>query len=89
MFSAWLYGKGVQDIGSNMNRGGLAGMRVLGPGEVFGDEVSLSKWFSFDQPGFYEIHGSYFLDFLDPDSESFRSIWTDYVSADFTVRVSD
>lgn len=89
VFSALLFGRGVQDIGSNINHGGLGGKRVLAPGEVFEDEISLSKWFAFDQPGYYEIHGSYFLDFLDPDSEGFQNIWLDYVSADFSVRISE
>jgi hypothetical protein len=90
VFSAWFRGRGVQDVGSNEHFGGLGVKRVLAPAEVFGGEVSLSMWFAFDQPGLYTIHGSYFLQFFDPDSENFgRTIWTDYVSADFTVRVSE
>lgn len=88
-FSAWLFGRQVRDIGSNIDHGGIGVMRVLAPGEVFADEVSLNMWFSFDQPGRYEVHGSYLLDFSDPDGESFGIMWTDYVSADFTVRIDE
>ena len=35
----------------------------------------------------YEIHGSYYLAFNDPDTNSYKHIWEDYVSADFTVRI--
>jgi len=64
----------------------------LSPGEVFEDKISLSKWFAFDKPGMYVIHGSYYLDFHDPDAESllwWRTIWEDYASAEFTVRIKE
>ena len=37
--------------------------------------------------GFYDIHGSYFLDFIEPEADSWRTVWTDYVSADFMVKI--
>jgi hypothetical protein len=75
----------VEDIGTSGHEGGVGGYRVLKPGEVFEAKISLSKWFSFDKAGTYEVHGSYYLDFNDPDAESRRTIWEDYVSADFIV----
>lgn len=42
---------------------------------------------SFDKTGLYEVHGSYYLDFNDPDAESLRTIWEDYISADFTLKI--
>jgi hypothetical protein len=60
---------------------------VLKPGDVFEDVISLSKWFPFDKAGTYEIHGSYYLDFHDPGAEWWRTVWEDYVSADFLVTI--
>jgi hypothetical protein len=77
----------VEDIGTSGHFGGLGIWRVLKPGEVFEDKISLSKWFSFDKAGTYEVHGSYYLDFNDPDDDSRRTIWEDYVSADFIVTI--
>jgi len=89
VFSARHGGKQVDDIGTSYHFGGLASRRVLKPGEVFEDKISLSKWFAFDKAGMYEIHGSYYLDFNDPNAESWRTIWQDYVSADFTVLIKE
>jgi hypothetical protein len=75
----------VEDIGTSGHTGGLGRCCVLKSGDVFEDKISLSKWFSFDKAGTYEVHGSYYLDFNDPDAESRRTIWEDYVSADFIV----
>ena len=87
VFSARHRGKQVDDVGTSYHFGGLASQRVLKPGEVFEDPISLSKWFAFDKAGMYQIHGSYYLDFNDPDADSWRTIWEDYVSADFTVTI--
>jgi hypothetical protein len=87
VFSARFNGKQVEDIGSSGHAGGLASRRVLKPGETFEDTISLSKWFAFDKKGTYEIHGSYFLEFSEPESDSWRTIWEDYVSADFMISV--
>ncbi len=82
-------GKQVDDIGTSYHFGGLASRRVLKPGEVFEDTISLSKWFAFDKAGRYELHGSYYLDFNAPDAASWRTLWEDYVSADFTVLIKE
>ncbi len=86
IFNAYLNGKQVPDIGINVLKGnGLSGAPSIKPGEVFEDKASLNKWFSFSEAGVYEIHGSYHLDFWD---NSDRTIWQDYASADFIVRIS-
>ena len=87
VFSARLRGKQIEDIGTSHHFGGLATRRVLKPGDVFEDNISLSKWFSFDKAGMYEVHGSYYLDFNDPHAETWKTIWEDYVSDDFGVRI--
>ncbi len=87
VFSAYLNSRQVKDIGSSFNFGGAFGSRVLNPGEVFEDKISLSKWFAFDKAGIYVIHGSYYLAFTDPGAKSCKTIWEDYVSADFTVHI--
>jgi hypothetical protein len=88
-FSARLLGWQIRDIGTSSHHGGIGVKRTLAPDEVFEAEISLGKWFSFDEVGRYEVHGSYYLSFLDPDGESFRPIWTDYVSSDFVVNIDE
>ena len=88
-FSARLLGVQIPDIGTNSHFGGLAVAHILKPGEEFKDAVSLSKWFAFDRAGLYELHGTYQLQFVEPDAESFRMIWTDYASGDFVVQIDD
>jgi hypothetical protein len=87
IISANRYTQPVPDIGNSQHFGGMAGKYVLQPAATFEDTISLSKWFAFDTSGHYFIHGSYFLDFVEPDAESWRTIWTDYVSADFVVKI--
>jgi len=92
VFSARYSGKQVEDVGSSYHFGGLASRRVLKPGDEFEDKVSVQKWFSFKDVGIYEIHGSYYLDFQDPEDSSYslwRTIWEDYASADFTVTIKE
>ncbi len=85
VFAARYRGKQVDDIGSSDHFGGMAVRRVLKPGEVFEDEISLGKWFAFAEPGMYEVHGAYYMAFVDPDADAWRTIWEDYASADFLV----
>lgn len=89
VFSARHLGKQVDDTGTSFHFGGLAVRRVLKPGDVFEDKISLSKWFAFDKAGVYEIHGSYYLNFNDPEDQSYRTIWDDYVSADFVIKIKE
>jgi len=87
IFAAHRYGQPVPEIGTNMHMGGLSSKYVLQPAATFEDTISLSKWFAFDTSGYYDIHGSYFLDFVEPQAQSWRTIWTDYVGADFVVKI--
>jgi hypothetical protein len=89
VFSATYRGKQVEDIGNSYHSGGLSVRRVLQPGDIFEDKVTLQKWFSFNEAGVYEIHGSYYLAFQDPADDSWRTIWEDYASADFIVTIKD
>ena len=89
IFSARYRGNQVEDVGTSNHFGGTAGRRVLRPGEVFEDKVSLKKWFSFKEAGMYEIHGSYYLDFKDPEDDFWRTIWEDYASTDFIVAIKE
>jgi hypothetical protein len=87
-----IWRQAVSDIGNPINFGGLCGLDNLKPGNDLEDKVDLKKWFAFDKPGTYLIHGFYQLDFYRPDNgnESFtpwNEIWSDYASADFTVVV--
>jgi len=36
-----------------------------------------------------EIHGSYYLDFKDPEDDSWGTIWEDYASTDFIVAIKE
>jgi hypothetical protein len=88
-FSAHYNGKQVEDIGSSSHFGGMYVKRVLKPGEVFEDTVNLRKWFALDKAGMYEVLGSYYMEFNDPESDSGRIIWEDFVSADFIITISE
>jgi len=91
-FQALMWDHVVPDVGNPMNFGGLCGLVPLDSGKVFEDQIDLKKWFTFDKPGTYMIHGFYQLDFYQPplNKETFSArnqIWRDYVSADFTITV--
>jgi hypothetical protein len=86
------YSQPVADTGSAINFGGLFGPESLEPGNAFEDQIDLKKWFAFDKPGRYEIHGFYHLAFCRPPlTDTTRPwgeiVWSDYASADFTVVV--
>jgi hypothetical protein len=40
---------------------------------MFEDKMNLNKWFSFKEVGMYEVHGSYYLDFQDPEDGSWNT----------------
>ena len=86
-----LFGKPMADTGDPLNFGGISLFISLGPGEEFSDEVDLKKWFNFDKPGNYYIHGFYALTFypgVKTDSTAGRdAMWSDYAAADFEVDV--
>ena len=89
IFSARYQGKQVEDIGTSYHFGGMSVRRVLEPSEVFEAKVSLQKWFLFKEAGLYEIHGSYYLDFQEPEDGPWKTIWEDYASADFILKIKD
>ena len=75
-------GKAVIDSGDARHFGGMAGAKTIQPGEVFTKQVELGKWFRLDQPGYYELTGSYYFDVVSGDG-SMRTIWTDHTTAEF------
>ncbi|HEX9794231.1 MAG TPA: hypothetical protein VGC54_09645 [Planctomycetota bacterium] len=87
-FSARHDFKQVADHGSSLNFGGLAAHRVVAPGEEFTAEVDLSDWFAFDEPGSYEVLGSWQIQLLDPGHDEFRPLWDDWLTDDFVVEVA-
>ena len=87
VFTAYFQGKQVEDIGTSSHFGGMSYKEVIAPGDAFEETISLSKWFAFDQPGWYELHGSYYLKFMETDPLSWKTLWEDSVSADFSVHI--
>jgi hypothetical protein len=89
VFSCRLSAAQVEDIGNSAHFGGISTDWKLKPGEVFEEEIDLSKWFAFDKPGIYELLGSYYMEFKDPDEDipSFSPIWTDYATSEFIVKI--
>jgi len=87
IFSAYNNGKQVEDIGTTNHFGGQAYRKVLQPEEAFESKISLNKWFAFDEPGFYSVHGSYYMSFVDVEGDRFATVWDDFVSAGFYFRV--
>ncbi len=90
-FRAMLFGRPVPDTGDAMNFGGMSMLVKLEPGKEFADEVDLRKWFSFEKPGSYYIHGFYSLTFY-PDEKidsmaEWNLVWSDYAAADFEIVV--
>ena len=78
----------VADVGNSMNFGGLIGTETLEPGKTYENEIDLKKWFAFEKPGTYLMHGFYKLDFCRDATWVWDEItWSDYASADFTITV--
>ncbi len=85
-------GEALMDVGDPTNFGGIWTHVELKPGQTFTNEVDLKKWFAFDKPGRYAIHGYYQLDFYQPASPEdafmpWSESWQDYASADFIIEV--
>ena len=79
-------GRALPDTGDPTNLGGLAGIKRLGPGDVFTKGVLLTDWFKFSEPDSFQITAIYQLGLLGEDS--FRTIWEDFAVAQCLVRVS-
>ncbi len=88
VFSGFHNGKPLIDHGTNFNLGGLSFPVTIKPRETWEQPAHLKNWFSFDQAGWYALHGAYHLCFRDP-GKSMTTIWEDYVSADFGFQVRD
>ena len=86
-FMAHLNFKGVPDVGSDLNFGGLSVKRTLKPHEIFEDKIVLNKWFAFKDPGSYVILGSYLMQFHEPEDKQYFVTWEDFVTAEFYVTV--
>jgi len=84
-FTARFQGKTVPDAGDPMHMGGTGGFITLKPGEKREIEVNLKQWFNFDQPGFYQVRGSYVLE-LRVDN---RFVWEEFVGGEFFIRIKD
>ncbi len=86
-FTAYDGMKAVPDIGNPVHFGGLSVNKTLKPGEIFTKEVDLRKWFTFQKAGTYEITGSYYLSFFDPDKKDYFVLWEDYATASFYLKI--
>ncbi len=98
IFTAYRRGKTVPDIGEMETSGGTAVRILLKPGESTRQTVLLNEWFGFKETGVYNLHGSYYMVFTEPEprpGEAMRmstgvyqeAIWTDFVGADFNIRI--
>ena len=86
-FTAYDGMKAIRDTGNPVHFGGVSVNKTLKPGEIFTKEVDLRKWFHFEKAGTYEITGSYYLSFFDPDGEDYFVLWEDYATASFYLRI--
>ncbi len=84
-FAAYRYGAQVADVGTTNHMGGMMQLRTVESGEVFEDEIDLRKWFAFDEPGHYAVHGAYSMMIEDSSDEPYLTRWKDHASADFLV----
>ena len=91
-FQATFSDKPVADVGDAEDWGDFWGQLDLKPGEAIEEQIDLNRWFAFDKPGTYAIHGVYHLVFYQRGDTSERYMpwtvmWNDKASADFTVVV--
>jgi len=87
-FSAELIGdKMVPDTGDPRNFGGMGFSVKLKPGESHEIPVDLTKWFNFQRNATYNIRGSYYMEFVDPNNRDPYTIWEDYACAEFSIRI--
>jgi hypothetical protein len=79
-------GIAVPDSGNPLHFGGLGSTVKLKPSENHEIKVDLTKWFEFEPNSHYQLRGSYYLRFVDPDTTSYDTVWEDYACAEFTLR---
>jgi hypothetical protein len=83
-FTAEVWSKVVPDTGNPEHMGGMMMPVTLAPGKSFEiKSVDLTKWFHFDEKGWYNVRGSYYMKFGMPD----ESEWEDFACAEFRVIV--
>src|SRR6266581_442793 len=77
-FTAEVRGKTVPDAGNPGHMGGIMVPITLAPGKSFEiRSVNLKKWFHFDETGWYNVRGSYYMSFRLPDEND----WEDFACA--------
>ena len=75
--------KQLIDLGSPVHFGGRSTYVTLRKDETFEKKIDLTKWFDLSENGFYEIIGTYYLEFHNSIKEH-RIQWSDFVGAQFT-----
>lgn len=75
--------KPLPDIGSPVNFGGISTYVTLKKGETFQKRVDLTKWFDLSEKGYYNITGTFYMEFRSSTKEH-RIVWADYVGAQFS-----
>ncbi|MCH7792420.1 MAG: hypothetical protein IID31_09105 [Planctomycetes bacterium] len=88
-FNAQFGRRMLPDIGDPIHFGGIATFVQLEPGKTVEIRVDLDGWFSLNETGTYMLRGSYYMAFTEPDSESFSTIWEDYATSEFMIRIGD
>jgi hypothetical protein len=79
-FAGFKNNKPMADQGSPVHFGGISVYVTLAKGETFRKKIDLSKWFDLSKPGYYDITGTFYLEFHGSTKE-YRVLWTDYVAA--------
>jgi hypothetical protein len=79
-FAGFRNNKPMADQGSPVHFGGISVYVTLTKGETFRKKIDLSKWFDLSKAGYYDITGTFYLEFHGSTKE-YRVLWTDYVAA--------
>lgn len=83
-----LSGDAVQHNIFPLRANGMSSFSTLRPGETATIGANVANWIEFDQPDLYYVFGSYRMRFLGAGLPiGPRTIWSEYVSGDFTVTV--
>ena len=78
-------GRAVPDTGDPTHFGGIAGQKVLKPGDTFAKEVKLSKWFHFKSPDTYKVTGMFRMTVDSPGDHGLA--WDDFAVGECLVKV--
>ncbi|MCP4441531.1 MAG: hypothetical protein GY810_21695 [Aureispira sp.] len=96
-FEASLNGQKLEELGPNLNFGGLEGNPTLKPNQTISLKDELTKWFNFDKPGTYELKCSYELHLELPRDKNTElehqkyahERWSDSVQQIITIEVKE